>query len=132
MPLPKHLSAYLDIKQVFDSAIAGASDVTLTFASTSAALRWRQRAYTYRKLLREARSKSPLAETPYDNLLIRLVPGEPKMMRLELNSAEKSVTSITFDNPDAALLPFASLPPTEVEDDPLLLSAESILRKLNL
>ena len=62
MPLSKNLSAYQHVKQILDAALPHAK-CTFTLPTSSAAIRWRQEAYYFRKL-----SGSPA----YDNLIFRL------------------------------------------------------------
>lgn len=51
MPLPHSLSAYTHVQPVLDAAFAAEGPSRYELASAKAAVRWRQEAYMYRKLL---------------------------------------------------------------------------------
>lgn len=75
MPAPRHSSQYIDVKQVFDYALAkGGAKYKL--GSRGQATNWRQRAYSFRARLREemhATSMGLTTATPYDALVINIV-----------------------------------------------------------
>jgi len=76
MALSRNLGQYEDIRQVLDMALANGGG-RYVLDSEKATFRWRQRAYMYRKLLREdleARRDSLgfSTVTPYDHLLLTL------------------------------------------------------------
>ena len=85
MPLPRNLSAYADVEKVLRAALA-AGGARVRAPSPNMALRWRQRAYTFRKRLLEYDEKSPsvqvgarVASTPYDSMTIHLVEGSDEL-----------------------------------------------------
>lgn len=76
MPLSRNLGQYNDVKEVLDYAVAN-SGGRYIMADRKTAIRWRQRAYMFRKLLREDMEvrRATLGftvTTPYDDLLITL------------------------------------------------------------
>lgn len=76
MSLTRNIGQYEDIRQVLELALANGGGI-YTLDSVKATYRWRQRAYMYRKLLREEmvakrESLGFSTVTPYDRLLITL------------------------------------------------------------
>lgn len=128
MPLPKTIAAYEDVRKVLDQIIRTNSPGTLTFETRKAAVRWRQRAYYYRTLVREDNARLRLAATsPYDNLVIRIVP-ESASLRIELESNPK-IVGLKLDSPSGAA-PDLNLDPVE-DDDPVLTAALNFAKGLD-
>lgn len=81
MSHPTSPHAYPDVREAFDLALAHGQALQ-PFAGTPdeirrAAIRWRQRAYTFRSRLRDELAKridGPVA-TPYDSILCRVTPA---------------------------------------------------------
>lgn len=76
MSLSRNIGQYNDIKEVFDLALANGGG-KYHLASPKHTIRWRQRAYMFRKLLREELVEKRAAlgfstATPYDEILITL------------------------------------------------------------
>lgn len=72
MPNSKSLTMYHDVKLVLDAAIAAGGGV-YTLPTHGKAVHWRQRAYNYRRLLRESKIASSIIPgldptTPYDTI----------------------------------------------------------------
>lgn len=72
MPLPNNVNSYADVKVVLDAALAAGGGV-YKLKTEKEAVRWRQRAYHFRKLAqRQAAAGSNLANyqppTPYDSM----------------------------------------------------------------
>jgi len=67
MTLSNQLSSYADVQIVFDKAIE-LQGGKYRFQTRGDAVRWRQRAYKFRKLLDE----QPFAANPYRDLVLRL------------------------------------------------------------
>ncbi len=65
MPLPKSLSSYTHVKQILDAALPHAK-CTFTLPSPAAAVRWRQEAYYFRRLMQQ--SGNPI----YDNFILKI------------------------------------------------------------
>lgn len=81
MGLPRNPNQYLDIRPVLDAAVANGGG-TYALATAAEAVRWRQRAYGYRKLLWE---EAGGIGTPYDKLVIKLPTGS-RICTLTFNS----------------------------------------------
>ena len=96
MPVSDNLSTFADVERAFRIALAnpdgafqpiGGADPD---AARRAAIRWRQRAYKFRELLRK-QIRSAFADlpdradlvgtTPYDELTLRVVPGGVQLDR---------------------------------------------------
>lgn len=79
MALSKSLSAYSDVARVFTVA-SEKGEAAYRLSSPNAAIRWRQRAYYYRKLLAEAGypsfSEFELVIPPEDKSLVKIRPIE--------------------------------------------------------
>lgn len=77
----KNLGVYDDIRRVLDTAIEHQGG-RYRLSNYKAAVRWRSRAYMFRKLLYDVLVEQykafpgRTASTPYDGLLLRLEPGE--------------------------------------------------------
>lgn len=76
MPLSRNLGQYNDVRDVLDLALANGGG-RYTLSSRKAAIRWRQRAYMYRSLLREdleirRKELGFTVVTPYDEVLITI------------------------------------------------------------
>lgn len=96
MPTSKHIAHYSDIAVFAEKLIVG-EPATLTFDSKPAAIKWRQRFYTYRKLYLREQDKvkgAGMGSTPWDNIILRNHPDNPKALRVEWHEAP----ALTFDN----------------------------------
>jgi hypothetical protein len=122
MPLPTTVTAYNDVRSIADSAIRHGSGAMLEFPSRAEAIRFRQRFYQLRKLLR---NRSPDETTPYDNCVLRDGP-DYKKLRLEITSAQPVI--VTFDNPEAVVEQSPAIPP----QDNLMAEALALAKKLGL
>lgn len=76
MPAPRTLGAFADVKTVLDAALR-ANGGTYRLRTHGAAIKWRQRAYQYRKLLLDIAERNDItglvpASTPYDGLELRI------------------------------------------------------------
>ena len=81
MSLSKNLNAYADIKEILDKFV-GSLGGQIAFARHQEAVRWRQRAYQFRKLAVENEAakygdiEGYIPSTPYDGLVLSLTPGD--------------------------------------------------------
>lgn len=99
MPLPKQSSRYPDIRQTLDFAIAN-NGARYTLKASGKATHWRMRAYYFRKLLfneLNAANIGPTVGTPYDGVILKIDPADPKTVIIEINSAERTGTLTTLD-----------------------------------
>lgn len=76
MPLSNNINTYGDVRKVFDIAVERGG-VKYKLETHKAAVHWRHRAYQFRKLLFKQAERNSIvpgqpAETPYDNLVIRI------------------------------------------------------------
>jgi hypothetical protein len=74
MSLAKHSSRFADVKEIFDGALSN-NGAKITAETLGKAIRWRQRAYHFRKVLwgeLNADNPVPPVPTPYDSLTIRV------------------------------------------------------------
>lgn len=122
MPLPRDPQLYNDVRTIIDSALASGAGALLNFPSSAARVRFRQRFYTLRTLLRD---RDPDDHTPYDSCVLRDGPT-PTSLRLELTP--NTPVEVIFDNPDAALVESSPLEPA----DPLLQQAKLLALKLGI
>ena len=67
MPLPTDLNAYADVKTVLDAALVH-NGGSYKFQTRNEAMRWRARAYQFRRLL----VQHPYMENPYTRLILTI------------------------------------------------------------
>jgi hypothetical protein len=122
MPLSSNPGQFQDVAAVLDAALR-ANGARYTLASPKAATYWRHRAYHYRSLLFRQAEKAcegtgMFPSTPYDTLRIQIEDCTAIIhVRLDL----PGVLTDEAGNP-------LSLPEPEVDNDPLLLSALTLVR----
>lgn len=110
MPLTTNINAYADVSRVLEAA-RNAGGARFTLPSARDAVRWRQRAYQYRKLLYQRRG-----HTPYD------------MMQLTLDG---ETVIIQFRDVTGALTSLEGEPLKEEEtDEEWLEAAEQFVKNL--
>lgn len=69
MGLSNKLSQYDDVAKVLNAVLESKKDGQLVMDSAAQAIRWRQRAYYFRRLLTDQALNS---KTPYDTMLLRV------------------------------------------------------------
>lgn len=132
MSLSNTLGAYADIEQLFQGVLAHGPAV-VRLGTRAQAVRFRQRAYHYRTLLRQ--TPSSRGASPFDHLVVRIPDTDPCAVRVE-PQANLTLGNVTFDNPSATLPPAESFvrpdvpPAAGLLDDPLIEDAAEIARKL--
>ena len=121
LSIPQVSSRFGDIKPLMDAALASGGGIY--HAPTSGqAVRFRQRAYQFRKAFREAAAP---AASPYDRLTIkRLAPGDTKV---EIVPISLPGTFTPAEGP-----PVIETAAPVLEDDELLQAAEALKFKLDL
>lgn len=118
MGMSTHIHNYKDVKEVLDAAVAQGG-ARYKLETDKQAIRWRLRAYQYRKLLQKQMSEGVLIpgytpETPYDGMLLTL---DGPTVVIQFGLVRGTLTDLD-GNP--------IVPPKEAttdEDDPLLLEA---------
>lgn len=121
MALSRDLFTYADVRQVLEAAL-NVNGAVYTLPSPSAAMRWRQRAYYYRKLLREHLSEQAgyPCETPFDMMRLTIPKGSSAV---EINFTP--LTPGVLTTPDGK--PIALAGP---EEDKLAVEAAQFLETL--
>lgn len=112
----KSYSQYQAEKEILDQALASGGG-TLQFETPGAAVHFRQRVYTLRKIMRE--NMSP-AMSPYDRLTIPAL----QKGQTEVTLALAEVKALFVPNVGAE--PIKTVDPKIEDDDPLLLEARRI------
>jgi len=112
MVMPSNLGMYGDILQVFQ-AVKSRGQITMDFPTKSQAVRFRHRAYHYRKLLhtmQAVRLGNPNAytTTEFDDLIIRFHPTRP--MTLVFSQVSLQYTMRDETGAEVAPPPIDSLP----------------------
>lgn len=125
MSLSKSLSDYADVKPILDRALAHRGGA-YRLASHGQAVYWRQRAYKYRKLLRDLRGEARVAgqspDTPYDGLVMDVEGDEVRFGWREPTGA--------FVAPTSEPATFADLvSPEHFEEDPLEAAARKLVEE---
>lgn len=93
MSMPKTLIAYGDIQDTLDRALSAPKGVSISFPTYGAAVHFRQRIYSYRKLLRDESLKVYESTSPeygrsvYDSLVIT-TPARTEPTALEIRKSE--------------------------------------------
>jgi len=86
MPLPTNVEAYSDVKSILDTALKiGGGRYELD--NSGAAHNWRQRAYTFRKLLR----LSAVHTNPYDEVVMTI---DDSTVVIQLRSVQGTFTRL--------------------------------------
>lgn len=102
MSLSRNINTYDDIQETLDS-FAGSTGGTVHCVSYSAAIRWRQRAYMYRELLRQqaweqnGRVDGWNPTTPYDNYRFTVPRGAAGAVHIAVG--QSAVLDVTVDAP---------------------------------
>lgn len=120
MPVSRSANSYLDCRLVLDAAIA-AGGGRYELASPGKALHWRQRAYTFRRILRDNAVAATIIpglspSTPYDHIEL-IADGPVVIIRLV---APKGILTDALGNP-------IDLKPTAPSEDELDLEAQRLL-----
>lgn len=119
--IPQINAQYASIKEILDGALAH-SGGTFQAESYGAAVKFRQKAYAFRKAYREACAP---AASPYEALTLRNInPGET-LVRIEPQSIKG--TFVPGDGP-----PLSAPTPEIPEDDELLATARALRENLDL
>lgn len=114
MPLTKNQKAYADIEKVLDTALANGGG-TLVLENENQVIRWRQRAYYYRTLLRAENMV-----TKYDSMSL-----EADKNRIKISFASALGVFITNAGKSIPI----DLSPT---NDPLLEEAADLIKQLGV
>lgn len=135
---PQHPSAFADIKPILDAALAaGGGAYRPPGDSPAAAIRWRHRAYSFRRALRyqQAQALGPFdinPVTPYDGIILTIEDSDPTTV---LINKQQSLTGRLTTLDGAPLEPVRAAAETTVnvvEDDPLLEQARQQAAELGL
>lgn len=124
MPLSKNINQYQDIKRVLDTAVANGG-ARYKLPSDKAAVRWRLRAYYYRKLLQVSLQEGNIIPgytpaTPYDMMQLTL---DGPIVIIKLKVEEGELLDEAGNPIDAAALP------SEEDEDELTRAANELVER---
>lgn len=125
MPLTTNINLYDDVRKVIETARRADGGIFKT-ASRGEAIRWRQRAYMYRRLLREQLEDSAgnipgyVPTTPYDTMKLRVIEAEVHI------SFGEEIPGELFTREGDPLTLVDDETPTIDPNDPLLLEAKKL------
>ena len=106
--MTRSLAMYEDVKKILDAAIATGGG-TVTLASTGQAVRWRQRAYEFRKLARASTDWSI-----YDRITLRKV--EPGSCDVVIAVIEQPAIFKPLEGGQPVIAPTAKNKPKPADD----------------
>lgn len=128
---PTSPAQFSDVSQILDTALA-AGGGRYVLSTPGKAVRWRQRAYSLRKLLhkidaeRKQAVPGAIATSPYDLMFLRIIPDDLCAVQIEIRKPEGTLTA--FDGGALPLAPIQSIP----TGDPFAEAAEELIRSLGL
>lgn len=104
MAFPKHSSAFGDVKEVIDFALANDGARYTVPEGAGHARHWRQRFYYVRKLLRKEYAETNVGPivTPYDNVILSVDPADPATVVITINRAKGTLTTLDGSAPKVA------------------------------
>lgn len=129
MGLSTNINTYNDIRRVLDTVLAKGEVARYKTESRADAVRWRLRAYTFRKLLQRQLNETAgtipgySPSTPYDNMILRL---DDTAVIIDMDGQ-----AIPGELTDETGRPLSLLEADEAEvdpNDPLLLEAMKLAR----
>ena len=131
---PQHPSAFPDIGPILDAALAaGGGAYRPPGDSPQAAIKWRHRAYSFRRAVRHQAQQAggPFdfdITTPYDGVVLTIEDGDPTTVLI--NKAPPIGRLTTLDGAPLEPVRAAAETPSLVEDDPLLEQARQQAQEL--